>query len=136
MGTQAIYNKGTYGQCIYNDASGSVPDPHNYYGGKPVGCKIRGQIGKQFIYRVRQGNGYAGSKVGKDYQDKYRYFVPGNITNYQGEPSRQCFAAAVLAWQALPGSEKQQYNSAASRRGGLTGFNLFIQNYFKEHYAT
>lgn len=135
MTTNATYGIGIYGESIYGQVSDYDYSDHFLFEGQPLGCQIRGQIGKKHIYRIRQGNGYAGSKVGRDYQDKFGYFVPSSITHPNGDNSRTTFAAAVQEWHLLSSSEKQQYNSAASRRGGLTGFNLFIQNYMEVNYG-
>lgn len=134
MSRVAIYGKGTYGEAKYGDVTGQTGTPNNYYNGQPIGRKIRGQIGKEVIYRVRKGNGYVGSTVGRTYQDRYRYFVPSTIMHPNGDASRTLFAEAVSAWQSLSSAEKQQYSSTASRRGGLTGYNLFVSNYMKENY--
>ncbi len=121
MSTTAIYNKGKYGSAIYGKVISETVYPNNYFDGIPVGLEVRGQIGKQDIFRIRRGNGYSGSTVGKKYQDKYDYFVPSSIMNTEGETSRQAFAAAVLNWHNLSDAEKTKYNATATRRGGLTG---------------
>ncbi|MCK4794933.1 MAG: hypothetical protein KAV87_64990 [Desulfobacteraceae bacterium] len=134
MSRIAIYGKGTYGVAKYGDVTGQAGTPNNFYNGRPVGNKIRGQIGKEVIYRVRKGNGYVGSTVGRTYQDRYRYFVPTTIMHPNGNASRATFALAIAAWKNLSAEEKQKYSATATRRGGLTGYNLFVSNYMKENY--
>ena len=98
------------------------------YEGVLVGFGIRRQIGLSKIYRMRRGNGFYGAELGKRYQDKYNYFVPGSINNAAGALYRIFFAAAILAWQTdLSASEKKEYQSRASRGLRMSGYNLFIR---------
>lgn len=129
MSNLAIYGKGTYGKPLYGDWSGGHNRPHNFYAGIPLALEVRGQIEKNAIFRIRRGNGYAGSKVGRKYQDRYKYFVPTSINNVEGQAARNKFASAIYTWHLASDADKQLYNAVATRRGGLSGFNLYIQNY-------
>ena len=100
--------------------------------GIPLGITVRRQIGKRIIFRRRRGNGYFGSLLNKIYQDKYRYIVPGNINNPEGEPAREALATAVSNWKnVLTAEEKAEFNKRARRKKGLTGFALYVGEYIK-----
>lgn len=102
------------------------------FNGTPVGTWIRRDICTTWIYRVRHGNGYYGSKLGERIQDKYPYFVPRSICNPEGQASRDTFAAAVLGWQALSDEDKAWWNKEVQRlRLWMTGFNLYISRAMK-----
>lgn len=99
----------------------------------PVGLWIRRDICTTFIYRVRHGNGFYGSKLGELIQDKYPYFIPRSINNPEGQASRNAFAAAVAGWQALTSEVKAWWNAEAKRLGlYMSGYNLFISREVKE----
>ena len=96
----------------------------------PLGLLVEGQIEKTTSYRLRRGNGYAGSIKGKLYQDKYAYNVPDPNCDNTGIANKQDFAQAVLNWQTtLTDSQKKEYNRRASKRKGLSGYCLYISEY-------
>lgn len=98
------------------------------YKGIPVGFRVRRDIGRDKIFRIRRGNGYFGAEIGDIIQDKYLYFVPSSINNPQSAQSRLDFAAAVAAWQTKTPAEKNALDAtAASRRLNMSGYNLFIR---------
>lgn len=94
----------------------------------PLGLRVRRQLAKQVIFRVRRGNGHAGAIAGVVYQDKYRYVVPGNINNAESAPYRTHWAAAVDFWQnILSEGEKKEYNKRATKGLHMSGYNLFMR---------
>jgi len=104
------------------------------FNGIPVGLWIRRDICTTWIYRVRRGNGFYGTKVGERIQDKYPYFVPRSIKNPEGQASRDAFKAAVLGWQALSNEAKAWWDKEVQRlRLWMSGYNLYIRKYMKEN---
>lgn len=104
------------------------------YRGVPLGFSIQRSINKEVTFRVRRGNGYYGSPLGKQIQDKYKYTVPSSINNPQGQRARDLLAEAVANWKTLDEATKQEYNKRASKMGGLSGYNLYIREYIRENY--
>ena len=83
-------------------------------------------------FRIRRGNGAAGSILGKRIQDKYKYFVPSSINNAEGQDARDAFAQAVSNWQTvLTDSQKVEYNRRANKGLHMSGYNLYIREYVK-----
>lgn len=100
--------------------------------GIPLGFRARKQIAKTIIFRVRPGNGYYNSKIGRKYQDTYAYFVPSSINNPQGQVARDALAQAVLNWQnILTPAEKKEYQKRAVHGLRMSGYNLYIREYIK-----
>ena len=98
----------------------------------PLGVWVRKQIGKKVIFRVRTGNGYYHSTLGKRYQDIYKYFVPASINNSQGQAARDALAQAVLNWQTiLTPAQKKEYQQRAVHGLRMSGYNLYIREYIK-----
>ena len=105
-------------------------NPKFCFGGIPLGIAIRGQIAKQYIFRITRGNGYGGSIQGKRYQNKYSYFVPTSINNTESDPARTALAQAVGNWQtSLSQEQKAEYNRRASKGLHMSGYNLYIREY-------
>lgn len=85
---------------------------------------------KAITFRVVKGNGFYGTKVGKFYQQKYKYYVPSTINNANGQPARDAFKEAVLNWQTtVTEDEKIEYNRRAALKNTLSGYNLYIGEY-------
>ena len=102
------------------------------YKGIPVGLAVRGSINNEYTYRVRPGNGHYDSELGKVYQDKYVYFVPGSINNAQSEPYRRQWIAAVHKWRYdLTDAQKAGYNLIASKGLRMSGYNVFMRKAMK-----
>lgn len=103
----------------------------NYYNSihrVPLGFEVRKQLAKSIIFRIRRGNGYAGSTAGRRYQDKFKYFVPSSINNAEGEPSRTNFKTAIDYWHnILSADEKQAYHKRSTKGLHMSGYNLFIR---------
>lgn len=100
----------------------------------PLGFRIRKQLGKKIIFRCRIGNGYQGSKLGKFYQDKYKYFVPKSINNPEGQHSRDVFSEGMHKWKnELTNEERAVWDKMASKRKGVWGRNLYIKKYMRDN---
>jgi len=106
---------------------------HNrIYKGIIIGITIRGQIGKDKIFRFRRGNGYYNSLRGTQYQDQFDYFVPPSINNVESDPYRAQLTAAVVKWKfGLTETEKKEYNKRATRSLRMSGYNLFMREAMK-----
>lgn len=106
-----------------------------------VGLLIRRTIGKGLLntgtpvlpirtFRVRKGNGYYGTILGETIQDQFDYVIPSSINNPEGQPARDDFAAAVVAWKALSPEDKKELDTEAVRHNlHMSGFNLYIRKY-------
>jgi len=106
------------------------------YKGIPLGVRVRGQIGKDIIFRVRRGSGHQGSNLGEVYQDRYDYFVPSSINNSESAPYRTHWAAAVDYWKnILTDDQKQVYNKKAVKGFRMSGYNLFMRAAMKGEIA-
>jgi len=60
------------------------------------------------------------------------WIKPPNPRTDKQQSNRARFAQAMAAWQGLDGNQKKAYNAKA-RRLGMTGHNLFISRYMKDH---
>ena len=122
------YGQVHFGKVYFGE---DTPRGENYkrsFANIPLGVRVRKQIGKQVIFRVRRGNGHAGAVAGIEYQDKYGYFVPDNISNVESAPYRTHWKASVDYWQnILSTEEKQAYNTRANKGLHMSGYNLFMQ---------
>lgn len=106
-----------------------------------VGQWIRRTIGKGALntgpdalpvrtFRVRHGNGFYGSILNEPIQDQYDYFVPWPNAENCPDSTREKFAAAVTAWQALSDTEKKWWNDEVWRLHlNMPGYNLYIRKY-------
>lgn len=127
----AISGYGVTGRCICGDVTGRIKGDKGNYKGLPTGCFLRGSIGRKDIFRRRIGNGYAGSKAHRVYQDRYRYFVPSTITHPNGDASRAKFKDAMGAWKLLPEADKEYYRSLSRKRSGMPEQNIFVSKFMK-----
>jgi len=110
------------------------PNLKKMYGNIILGFKIRRQIGHTTIFRVRHGNGYYGSELGKEIQDKYSYFVPTSINNTNGQAARDALSTAVSNWKYnLTEAQKKVYNKRAYDYKYMSGYNLYIKEYITEY---
>lgn len=131
-----IYNTQKYNQKKYSKGNPTHKQGQLYYGSVIAAIQVQKQIGKKWIYRIRHGNGYAGSKEGTRYQDRYPYFVPDSINNIESRPSRVTLATAVKYWQnTLTPAEKKEYNKKGSRNKNLPGYNQFISEVLKGEFS-
>lgn len=102
------------------------------FGRTVLGICVRGQIGKNRIFRARRGNGYYGSILGELYHERYGYFVPSSINNPEGQAARDALAQAVFNWKnVLDEATKNEYNREATKRGQMSGFNKYVGAYVK-----
>lgn len=100
----------------------------------PLGFRIRKQLRKEIIFRVQPGNGFAGSKIGTNYQHKYKYFVPSSINNPQGQHARDVLKQAVLNWQTIITPEqKKEYNRIGASGLKMSGYNVYIRDYMRQN---
>jgi len=129
-----IYNTNKYNQAKYSLGNPTSKQGHLYYGTVIAGIEVRKQIGHKWIYRVRPGNGHAGTKKGKTYQDRYKYFVPSTINHPNGDTSRTYFAAAVQAWKNLTQEEQEVWKKLEASHKMVPGRYLFIGDYMKKKY--
>lgn len=98
----------------------------------PLGIKVRKQLAKRVIFRIRPGNGYYNSKIGKKYQDCYKYFVPNSINNAAGQAARNALKQAVLNWQTIiTDTQKKEYQARATHGLQMSGYNLYIREFVK-----
>ena len=88
----------------------------------PAFDSVHGKIGK-IVHYNRNGIQCARS-----------YAVPRNPDTPAQRENRKSFAEAVKLWQALSPEEKYRYNRNA-RKLRISGYNLFISLYLKEHNA-
>lgn len=134
MKYRTCYKNGKYAWCIYGPKAYTWEGGHRFYGVIPLAYEVQRQLGHKFIYRLRHGNGCYGSTIKKRYQDKYTYFVPLSINNAQGQTSRNVFSASIIAWQALSKEEKETWRKKEYKISGISGYNLFIKDYFIHNY--
>lgn len=100
--------------------------------GIPLGWEVRKRFAHQYIFRVQRGNGFVGSVVGRKYQHRMAYYVPGSISNVEGEPSRRQWIAAVHKWiYDLTTEQKEEYNKRVQTGLRMSGYNLFIREAMK-----
>jgi len=121
-----------FGKNYFGDSPYPTENWKRSYAGIPLGIRVRKQLAKTVIFRVRRGNGIAGSVAGKEYQDKYGYFVPGSINNSESAAVRSLFATAVNNWQnVLSAAQKLIYNKRANKGLRMSGYNLYIREYIQ-----
>jgi hypothetical protein len=96
----------------------------NFFGGLYFGWSQFGDKNEASgIYRV--------AKIKKDFVVQKMQFYDYKITASTGQiASRNKFALAVSAWQALTDDEKKQYNELARNRP-FYGYHLFIKMYMR-----
>jgi len=135
-----------FGWCKFaEDKFGYNTKYHNMkfkmYGTVPLGLNVRRTANKKgdgdggaVTFRVRRGNGAAGSVDGKIYQDKYNYPDVTGLEDNAPEAAKTCFAAGVAAWQGLGDSVKKVWQTKACHGFNMSGYNLFLRNYMLDNY--
>jgi len=88
----------------------------------PFARQARGQFGKQFIFRVRNG-----------VQERLAYYTPTNPQTPAQQAHRQKFAHGVTAWQALPPGEKLFWRDIGNALRNIPGFNAYLSYYLHTH---
>lgn len=117
-----------FGRNYFGDSTPPTANWKRSLANIPLGVRVRRQIGKKVIFRIRRGNGHAGAIAGIAYQDKYKYVVPSNINNAKSTPYRTHWKAAVDYWQnILSSDEKLTYNKRATKGLRMSGYNLFMR---------
>lgn len=123
-----------YGKNYFGD---SLPPTENYkrsYANIPLGIRVRRQLGKKVIFRVRRGNGHAGSIAGVAYQDKYKYVVPSSINNEESAEVRTLLTEAVYNWKnILTDAQKKDIEQRAANGLHMSGYNLYIREYIQSN---
>jgi hypothetical protein len=123
----AKYNQLKFNEKQYGTAKGHKSIGKRCYAGIFIGFAVRGSIADRVTYRVRRGNGYAGTIYGKRYFDKYKYFIPASINNAAGQTSREVFADAMHKWTyEMTAEQKKVWNDRAIGRKAIFGKNLYI----------
>lgn len=103
------------------------------YQGTPLGVRARRSIAKAKTYRVRRGNGYYGSVLGKEYQDTMDYYVTADPKTDDQQANRGIFADAVDEALLLTEEQKEPYREKARKEGGQSWISVFIREYMLEH---
>jgi len=117
-----------FGNVYFGDSEPPTENWKRSYANIPLGIRVRRQLGKKVIFRVRRGNGHAGAVAGIAYQDKYKYVVPSSINNVESTPYRTQWAACVDYWRnILSDDEKEVYNKRAVKGFRMSGYNLFMR---------
>lgn len=124
------YGQVHFGNVYFGESEPPTANWKRSFANIPLGVRVRKQLGKQVIFRVRRGNGYAGSVAGIAYQDKYKYVVPSSINNPQSDSVRALYATAVSNWKnVLTDEQKAIYNKRATKGLKMSGYNLYIREY-------
>lgn len=79
---------------------------------------LHGLVGGDTVYRVRAGE-----------QETYVYVAAGNPRTAKQQSWRGVFAQGVAGWHNLTASAKLVYGGRAARRGGRSGFNVWMSSY-------
>jgi hypothetical protein len=87
----------------------------------------------RLFFRIRRGNGQAGSIAGATYHDLYDDYVFVDPNTQAQQTQRAKLTAAVAAWQALSESAKQVYRDRAAGSRFATGFTLHNSEYIYTH---
>jgi hypothetical protein len=86
--------------------------------------QARGDLAGSVIYQRRRGQVMC-----------RKYAVPKNPRSADQMKQRRHFSAAVVAWQALSGPEKESWRSKAAGMV-MTGYNLFIRNFLNGYFPS
>jgi len=93
---------------------------HDYYG-YIVGTQIRGQIGKKYIYQVRNNQ-----------QRKYLYKIPYDPKSPAQLRMRDLIKKANQKWQSLTEQEKNNWRKLEPIIPTMSGFNYFVSCYVSD----
>ncbi len=85
-----------------------------------IGVAIRKQLGKEYIYRIRN-----------NVQERMLYYVPTNPRTYAQQFNRWKVKQAVLSWKGLNEDEKNYYRNKEPFTKTMSGYNYFISEYLK-----
>lgn len=84
--------------------------------------RAQGKFGKSITYRKHASGTVA-----------VTYYTPSGDKTAPQHSQRQLMKDARAAWRALDAESQTLWNHKANRRIGVSGYNLFIQNYFNTH---
>jgi len=99
------------------------------YKGLFLGYSGHGTIGKDKIFRVRRGNGHAGSILGKRYQEVKEYKVPANPQSVPQQENRAMFSEGLAEADGLSEEDKVPWKVKAYKVSGQTWRTLFMRAY-------
>ena len=99
------------------------------YQGHLLGYWGSGTIGKNKIFRVRRGNGHAGSKLGKRYQEQKDYKIPANPQSVPQQENRAMFSEGLAEADGLSEEDKVPWKIKAYKVSGQTWRTLFMRAY-------
>lgn len=84
--------------------------------------RAQGKYGSTITYRRHFGGTVA-----------VQYSQPSGDKSATQHSQRELMRDARAAWRALDEAEKAIWNEQAYHRIGISGYNLFIQDYFRTH---
>lgn len=90
--------------------------------GTYIGVKIRGTIGKKYIYQVISNE-----------QKKYNYYQYINPNSPEQQRFRDLLRKAVQLWHTLPSEEKKVYDENIPPGKTMSGYNFFISEYINQY---
>lgn len=96
-----------------------------------LGIEARKTIAKTKTYRVRHGNGEAGSVLGQKYQDEMIYYTPTNPQTATQQLWRTVLRAGVWKWSEMTPEEKAPWIEEAKKYRNWSGYNTFISAWLK-----
>lgn len=86
-----------------------------------IALGLRGCFSDEFYFRVRRGK-----------QEVVKYVPPQIPTSPLQLAWQEIFRQAMIVWKLLTPLERNSYNNSATRRGGMTGCNLFLHDYLTQ----
>ena len=78
-----------------------------------IGATVRGQIGKNSIWRIRRGNGKYGSKFHKKYQEHFRYYNNVAAPGSAHEQRQTIFKQVMQEIKDMPEEQRAPYKAQA-----------------------
>ena len=81
------------------------------------------------IYRVRHGNGYAGTVAGQEIHDLYDPYIYEDKNTPAQQAQRAKLTAAMIAWAALTPTQKEAYRDLATPSRFALGRTLFVSEH-------
>lgn len=76
-----------------------------------MGATVRAHIAKNSIWRVQPGNGYYGTKIGKQYQHHYKYFKNIGAPGSDLYDVQAVFKVAMAEVKAMPEPQRDHYRA-------------------------
>lgn len=100
----------------------------------PTGSQVRKSLSGNSFPKTGKYTKEITYRFERNKQQRYRYGVY-HIPSSPGYDSVWlCFSSAVHLWQTMSTDDRMSYNVRANKRGGLSGYNLFIGEYINDHY--